>query len=143
MTAVDRNYLLGQLYDARRVQEGRAQLPDEKTKPFKRRQAEGRSYTLSLLIDAINGGLLEQLHAEAEQALFLDVAVDQDRAWAAYMAGMASPPESTAPLAIEVNDEQPEGQNRTAHYGGMPCPGCPDCIGYADPTEADELDGVL
>lgn len=104
MPAIDRNYLLGHLYDGRRVQEGRAQLPAEKSQAHRRLQAETRSYTLSLLIDAVNGGLLEQLHAEAQQALFIDVAVDQDRAWAAYKAGMGATPETTAAVAIPVVD---------------------------------------
>lgn len=102
MTAVDRSFILGQLHDSRRVQDSRAAKPSENTNRQKALQAEGRSYTLSLLIDAINAGLLEQLHAEAEQALLIDVAVDQDRAWAAYRAGMASAPD-TETLAFPVS----------------------------------------
>jgi small-conductance mechanosensitive channel len=31
---------------------------------------------------------------------------------------------------------------RSAHYGGMPCPGCPDCTGY-DTEPHDDEDGDL
>lgn len=112
MTAVDPAFVLGKLYNVRQAQEGLAQLPSERIKPRRRLHAEARSYTVSLLIDAINDGLLEQLHAEAEQRLFLAVAVDQDNAWAAYLAGMGAAPEDTAPLAVPVDDDTPAGGAR-------------------------------
>lgn len=102
MTAIDRDYVQGLVSEARDVQENRAQLFAEKHATGLTLQAENRSYTVALLIDAIDNGLLEQLHDEAEQRLYIDVAVDQDRAWAAYLAGMASPPETTAPPAVPV-----------------------------------------
>lgn len=105
MTAVDRDYLLKLLYDARQVQDSRAKLPAEKTTATRRLKAETRSYTLSLAIDAVNDGLVEQLHAETEQRIYTEVTIDQDRAWAAYMAGMGSAPESTEPVAIPVVDD--------------------------------------
>lgn len=106
MTAVDRNYLLKLLYDARQVQEGRAKLPAEKTSADRRLRAETRSYTLSLAIDAVTDGLLEQLHAESETRLYLDVTADQDNAWAAYTAGMGAAPEFTEPIAVPFEPEE-------------------------------------
>lgn len=109
MTAVDPAFILETLNSVSQAQESLAQLPADKIKQRRRLRAEARSYTVSLLIDAINGGLLEQLHAEAEQRLFLAVVVDQDDAWAAYLAGMGGAPEDTAPLAVPVDDDTPVG----------------------------------
>lgn len=80
MTAVDRNYLLKLLYDARQVQNGRAKLPADKSTAARRLQAKTRSYTLSLAIDAINDGLLEQQHDDGQQDLFTAAAAPADDA---------------------------------------------------------------
>lgn len=111
MTAIDRQYLLALLNTARDTQEGRARLFTEEHATGLTLQAEGRSYTVALLLDAIKDGLLEQLHAEAEQRLYIDVAIDQDRAWFAYLAGMAAAPD-TAPLAVPMGDDTPVGGAR-------------------------------
>lgn len=108
MSAVDRDYVLAVLNTARDTQEGRAQLFTEKKATALTLLAENRSYTVALLLDAIEAGLLEQLHAEAEQRLYIDVAIDQDRAWFAYLAGMAPAPD-TAPPAVPVADDTPVG----------------------------------
>lgn len=112
MTAVDRDYALRVLNTARDTQENRATLFAEKDATDLKLQAETRSYSIALLTDAITNGLLEQLHAEAEQLLFLDsvvadtaeVAAD-DEAWFAYLAGHGpSPLPPTAPAGPVAPD---------------------------------------
>jgi len=137
--------MLDQLHDARRVQEGRAKLPAERIKTERRLRAETRSYTVALLIDAINDGLLEQLHAEAEQRLYLDVAVDQDHAWAAYTAGMGAAPESTAPVAIPVDDPRPPQREAYHRLDENACagPDLPDAMfDVADDYERLTMDEI-
>jgi hypothetical protein len=105
VTGVDRNHALEVLGEAHQVQDERARHFGSRSLGVMTLQAETRTYTLTLLMDAIEAGLLEQLHDQAQQSVLADIA-DEER-WAAeekYRAGMTASPLSSTPLAIAFGD---------------------------------------
>lgn len=93
MTAIDRDFVLAFVAQARDTQEHEAVLARDAEAREEALLAETRSYTLALLVDAIESGLLEQLADGMQQELFADVSADHNRAWDAYLAGIADAPQ--------------------------------------------------
>jgi hypothetical protein len=106
MSAIDRGFVLALVARAHDTQEHEAQLATDHGARTETLKAETRSYTLALLADAIEAGLLEQLADAGQQALFADVAAVYNTSWQAYLDGKAGMPD---PAPLSIGDEFPVG----------------------------------
>lgn len=88
MSSPDRHHILSVLADARNSAQGRAQFYRTQPYPAMTLIAEDHAYSLALLMDAIDAGLLEQLHDDAQQRLLAGVADAEAESEAAVDEGL-------------------------------------------------------
>lgn len=105
MTSTDRNYVLNALVDIHHTENRRADFYTSKQYPAMTLIAEDRAYSIALLIDAVNGGLLEDLHDKAQQLVLADAAHADAEVEHVDYAEAAAVREIEREMAVEAGDD--------------------------------------